>query len=93
VVSLLHPEQVRPAGHLFGRAGVDITPVHAAPGSDPVRELAESGEPVTVVAAAPVRSEPGLGRGNRPRPTRADAVANGPHRHRRTRRPKRRPAA
>ena len=54
VVSVLSPEQVSPSRTLFGRAGVRVTPVEAAPGSEAVRELAESGEPV-VVAPAPRR--------------------------------------
>jgi superfamily II DNA/RNA helicase len=84
VVSLLGPDQVRSSTALFGRAGVDVTPEPAAPGSAPVRELAESGEPV-VVTAAPVRRDDSPQR---------DA---GPHRHRRSGRPPRqrrqRPAA
>ena len=57
VVSVLGPDQVRPARRLFDRAGVTVDPVTARPGSGPVRELAESGEPV-VVAAPPVSDRP-----------------------------------
>jgi len=56
VVSLLAPDQLRASTALFGRAGVDVTPVNAFPGSAPVRELAESGEPVTVVAQPRVQA-------------------------------------
>ncbi|HET9946373.1 MAG TPA: DEAD/DEAH box helicase [Actinomycetes bacterium] len=57
VVSVLGPDQVRPARRLFDKAGVTVDPVSAHPGSQPVRELAESGEPV-VVTAAPVSQRP-----------------------------------
>jgi superfamily II DNA/RNA helicase len=55
VVSVLSPEQVKGSRHLFGRAGVEVSPVDAWPGAEPVRALAESGEPVEVVPA-PARS-------------------------------------
>jgi superfamily II DNA/RNA helicase len=53
VVSVLAHDQLRAAKHLFGRAGVDVTPVDGSPGSESVRELAESGEPVVVTAPGP----------------------------------------
>jgi superfamily II DNA/RNA helicase len=86
VVSVLSPEQVKSSRHLFGRAGVEVDPVQAWPGADPVRALAESGEPVAVVPAA----RPTYG-GKPGRPARAGE--NGPHRHRRSRRPRARRAA
>jgi superfamily II DNA/RNA helicase len=52
VVSVLSPEQVKGSRQLFERAGVDVRPVQAWPGAEPVRALAESGEPVVVVPAA-----------------------------------------
>ena len=72
VVSVLSPEQVGPSRSLFGRAGVQVAPVEAGPGSAAVRELAESGEPVVVAPAAsrtPTRepsARPVRGRGRRP---------------------------
>jgi superfamily II DNA/RNA helicase len=81
VVSVLSPEQVKGSRHLFGRAGVEVSPVDAWPGAEPVRELAESGEPVVVVAA---RSTSYDGAGDRP----ASGRGAGPHRHRRSRRPR-----
>jgi superfamily II DNA/RNA helicase len=86
VVSVLSPEQVKSSRHLVGRAGVEVDPVQAWPGADPVRALAESGEPVAVVPAA----RPTYG-GKPGRPARAGE--NGPHRHRRSRRPRARRAA
>jgi superfamily II DNA/RNA helicase len=71
VVSVLAPDQVRPAQRLFDRAGVQVAPVPAGPGSEEVRELAESGEAV-VVTAAPVRerSEGSSGPARTRRPSR-----------------------
>ena len=71
VVSVLAPDQVRPAQRLFDRAGVQVAPVPAGPGSEEVRELAESGE-VVVVTAAPVRerSERSSGQARTRRPSR-----------------------
>jgi superfamily II DNA/RNA helicase len=92
VVSVLAHDQLRAAKHLFHRAGVEVTPVDASPGSVSVRELAESGEPI-VVAAAPPRAErsprtPGNGS------SAYDGRNGGPHRHRRNgRRPQTRRAA
>ena len=60
VVSMLAHDQLRAARHLFGRAGVEVTPVDAGPGSEAVRELAESGEPI-VVTAAPRAERPARG--------------------------------
>src|SRR4051812_38823555 len=68
VVSLLGRDQVRTARRLFEQAGVQVTPVDAAPGTAEVRALAESGEPI-VVAPAPVREGDGdrtSTRGRRP---------------------------
>jgi superfamily II DNA/RNA helicase len=59
VVSVLAPEQVRPAQRLFDRAGVQVAPVPAGPGSEPVRDLAESGAPVSpppAPSAGPART-------------------------------------
>ena len=104
VVSVLAHDQLRAAKHLFGRAGVDVTPVDASPGSESVRELAESGEPVIV--ATPTRSprSPGYGSDRPARPYGAGRDGNregsggdgsdSPHRHRRNgRRPAGRRAA
>ena len=80
----------RAARHLFGRAGVDVTPVDAAPGSEPVRELAESGEPIVVTAAPKASRSPGASRPS----TYDDNRSSGQHRHRRNgRRPSGRRAA
>jgi superfamily II DNA/RNA helicase len=80
VVSVLSPDQVKGSRHMFSRAGVEVEPVHAGPGAQPVRELAESGEPI-VVTAAPARSSSYGGRPaggeNRSR------TGSGPHAHRR----------
>ena len=58
VVSVLAPDQVRPAQRLFDRAGVQVAPVPAGPGSEPVRDLADSGEPISLppASAAPART-------------------------------------
>ena len=81
VVSLLAPEQVKGSRHLFQRAGVEVAPVEASPGAAPVRELAESGEPVVV---APTSSRPAYeAPSRRPRPG-----GDAPHRQRRNRRPR-----
>ena len=64
VVSVLAPEQVRPAQKLFDRAGVQVAPVQARPGSEPVRHLAESGEPISLPLAPPA----GPARTTRPSP-------------------------
>ncbi|HEU4911749.1 MAG TPA: DEAD/DEAH box helicase [Actinomycetes bacterium] len=81
VVSLLAPEQVKGSRHLFQRAGVEVAHVEASPGAAPVRELAESGEPVVV---APAPSRPAYeAPSRRPRPG-----GDAPHRHRRNRRPR-----
>ncbi|MGH8891952.1 MAG: DEAD/DEAH box helicase [Actinomycetes bacterium] len=93
VVSVLSPEQVKASRQLFARAGVDVDPVEAGPSSGPVRKLAESGEPVEVVAAR--AAIPSYDRqGSRP-PTRRSAGTGvaGPHRHRRTRPGRQRPRA
>jgi hypothetical protein len=92
-VSILSPEQVKGSRHLFGQAGVEVRPVDAWPGAEPVRALAESGEPVAVVPAArPAYDD----RDARPayggRNARPSADGNGPHRHRRARRPRGRAA-
>jgi superfamily II DNA/RNA helicase len=87
VVSVLSPEQVKASRHLFGQAGVEVSPVEAWPGADPVRALAESGDPVVV---APAAARPTYG-GKADRS--ATAGASGPHRHRRSRRPRGRRAA
>jgi superfamily II DNA/RNA helicase len=89
VVSVLGHDQLRAARHLFGRAGVDVTPVDASPGSEPVRELAESGDPVVVTAAPRASRSP-----NASRSTYDDNRSSGQHRHRRNgRRPSGRRAA
>jgi len=87
VVSVLAPDQVRDSRHLFSRAGVDVSPVDGGPGTGPVRELAESGEPIAVVAAPSRPSQPGSSRSG------PGSHAGGGHRHRRTRRPQGRRAA
>ena len=88
VVSVLAHDQLRAAKHLFGRAGVDVTPVDATPGSDPVRELAESGEPVIATAAPRASRSPDASRS-----TYDDNRSSGQHRHRRNgRRPTGRPS-
>ncbi len=84
VVSVLAPEQVNPARRLFDRAGVEVAPVQAVPGSVPVRELAESGEPV-VVTAPPARPAYET---NGPRTSSGARRGEAPHRHRRSRRPR-----
>ena len=91
VVSVLGHDQLRAAKHLFGRAGVDVTPVDATPGSEPVRELAESGEPVVVTAPTRAARSPQSPRDNSSRDGSYGARgADGPHRHRRNgRRPQR----
>ena len=91
VVSVLAHDQLRAAKHLFGRAGVDVTPVDATPGSEPVRELAESGEPVVVTAPTRAARSPQSPRDNSSRDGSYGARgADGPHRHRRNgRRPQR----
>jgi superfamily II DNA/RNA helicase len=82
VVSVLAHDQLRAAKHLFGRAGVDVTPVDGSPGSESVRELAESGEPVVVTAPArPERSPRSPGNGSSPYA--GGRGSDGPHRHRR----------
>ena len=82
VVSVLAHDQLRAAKHLFGRAGVDVTPVDGSPGSESVRELAESGEPVVVTAPArPERSPRSPGNGSSSYA--AGRGSDGPHRHRR----------
>jgi superfamily II DNA/RNA helicase len=81
VVSVLAHDQLRAAKHLFGRAGVDVTPVDAAPGSDAVRALAESGEPIVVTAAPPQRSPRSPGSGSSSYA--GGRGSDGPHRHRR----------
>ena len=87
VVSVLGHDQLRAAKHLFGRAGVDVTPVDATPGSEPVRELAESGEAVVVTAPARPARSPQSPRDNSSYGARG---SDGPHRHRRNgRRPQR----
>ena len=96
VVSVLSPEQVKVSRNLFDRAGVDVRHVDAGPGAVPVRELAESGEPVVVTAAPPGRAPydgPGTRSGRSPR--RGGAPSGpGPHRQRRGRpRPQGRGAA
>ena len=53
VVSVLAPDQVRPAQRLFDRAGVRVSPVQAGPGSEPVRDLADSGDPISLPPAPP----------------------------------------
>jgi superfamily II DNA/RNA helicase len=88
VVSVLSPEQVKGSRHLFDRAGVDVRHVDAGPGAGPVRELAESGDPV-VVAPAPAGRAPYDGPGTRPgRPSRRGGAPSGPHRHQRGGRPR-----
>ena len=91
VVSLLSPEQVKGSRHLFGRAGVEVSPVEAGPGSAPVRELAESGEPVVVMRAPTRASDAGPARGAKTsRPSGpGGATGDGPHRHRRSRQQRR----
>ena len=91
VVSVLAHDQLRAAKHLFGRAGVDVTPVDATPGSEPVRELAESGEPVVVTAPArPARSPQSPRDGGSRDGSYGGRGSDGPHRHRRNgRRPQR----
>jgi superfamily II DNA/RNA helicase len=82
VVSVLAHDQLRAAKHLFGRAGVDVTPVDGSPGSESVRELAESGEPVVVTAPArPERSPRSPGNGSSSYA--GGRGSDGPHRHRR----------
>jgi len=82
VVSVLAHDQLRAAKHLFGRAGVDVTPVDGSPGSESVRELAESGEPVVVTAPArPERSPRSPGNGSSFYA--GGRGSDGPHRHRR----------
>ena len=82
VVSVLAHDQLRAARHLFGRAGVDVTPVDGSPGSESVRELAESGEPVVVTAPArPERSPRSPGNGSSSYA--GGRGSDGPHRHRR----------
>jgi superfamily II DNA/RNA helicase len=92
VVSVLAHDQLRAARHLFGRAGVDVTPVDGTPGSEAVRELAESGEPIVVVAAPRAERSPRTpGNG---RDASYDGKDGGQHRHRRNgRRPQPRRAA
>ena len=72
-------------------AGVDVTPVDATPGSEPVRELAESGEPVVVTAPTRAARSPQSPRDNSSRDGSYGARgADSPHRHRRNgRRPQR----
>ncbi|HVC73227.1 MAG TPA: helicase-related protein, partial [Mycobacteriales bacterium] len=83
VVSVLAHDQLRAAKHLFGRAGVDVTPVDGSPGSESVRELAESGEPVVVTAPArPERSPRSPGNGSSSYAG-GRGSSDGPHRHRR----------
>ncbi len=48
VLSLLLPDQMRDASRLFRAAGVEVPTMTAAAGSQPVREVATSGEPVVV---------------------------------------------
>jgi superfamily II DNA/RNA helicase len=82
VVSVLAHDQLRAAKHLFGRAGVDVTPVDGSPGSESVRQLAESGEPVVVTAPArPERSPRSPGNGSSSYA--GGRGSDGPHRHRR----------
>ena len=86
VLSVLAPDQVKGSRHMFSRAGVVVDPVQAGPGTAPVRELAESGEPVVVSTAPPRRSTYD---GNRPPAAdRSNRGGNGPHQHRRSRRPR-----
>jgi len=84
VLSVLSPDQVKGSRHMFSRAGVEVDPVHAGPGAQPVRDLAESGEPV-VVAAAPARSS--SYEGSR-RPAGGNGSRTGSEQHRRGRRPR-----
>jgi superfamily II DNA/RNA helicase len=82
VVSVLAHDQLRAAKHLFGRAGVDVTPVDGSPGSESVRELAESGEPVVVTAPARTERSP-RSPGNGSSSYAGGRGSDGPHRHRR----------
>ncbi|MDP9418100.1 MAG: DEAD/DEAH box helicase, partial [Actinomycetota bacterium] len=70
VLSLLLPDQVREAGRLFQRAGVTVAPQPAGPGSEPVREVATSGEAVVMRAMQRAEQQPGEapGRPRRARP-------------------------
>lgn len=79
VVSVLSPDQVKGSRHMFSRAGVVVDPVHAGPGAQPVRDLAESGQPV-VVSTAPARTYEGTSRPGRDGGGRS---ADGNHQHRR----------
>jgi superfamily II DNA/RNA helicase len=58
VVSLLAPDQVKGSRQLFTRAGLDVTPVPAGRGSEPVRRLAQSGDPVRLLPPPPHRGSP-----------------------------------
>ncbi|MGF1648644.1 MAG: DEAD/DEAH box helicase [Kineosporiaceae bacterium] len=74
VLSLLLPEERRDAERLHAALATGTSVVPVTPGDDPVRQLAESGTPITVVAApvtpsaapTPDRSRRGAG-GRRPR--------------------------
>ncbi len=76
VLSMLAPEQVKTSRQLFSRAGVEVDMVSASPGDEPVRALAESGEPVVVVP------EPAGSRPSFDRPRRSSG-GGAPHRSRR----------
>nr|WP_231126420.1 DEAD/DEAH box helicase [Motilibacter aurantiacus] len=56
VLSVLVPGERRTVEQIWRRAGVTAELVHVSPGSDAVRAVAESGEPVVVVPE-PVREE------------------------------------
>lgn len=73
VLSVLLHHQVRPHARMLQRAGVAVEPESVVPGHEAVREIAESGEPVLVVAEVEAR---------KPRPHRAGGThrSDGPKR-------------
>jgi superfamily II DNA/RNA helicase len=66
VLSLLVPEQLREAGQVHARAGVEVRPTPVAPGHAAVRELGRSGTPI-VVREEPVPTGPAAPGRRRPR--------------------------
>ncbi len=67
VLALVEPGQVRDVGRIHDAAGVQAVSHRVVPGHDAVRELAESGTPITVTEFRRRSSAPGPGRRARPR--------------------------
>jgi superfamily II DNA/RNA helicase len=73
VLALVEPSQVREVGKIHDAAGVKAVSHHVAPGHHAVREVAESGSPITVapvVAFAPAKQNQTSNNRNRSHSTR-----------------------